>query len=65
MKAPDFITGWVDGEKTVPLATEPKKTEKKKAEKKTAGILISGGMNSKRKQCWDEDTLLCVERIYI
>ena len=37
MKAPDFITGWVDGEKTVPLATEPKKTEKKKAEKKTAG----------------------------
>ncbi len=37
MKAPGFISGWVDGEKTVPLATEPKRTEKKKAEKKTSG----------------------------
>lgn len=36
MKASDFIAKWVDGEKTVPLATELKPSEKKEEKKKTA-----------------------------
>ncbi len=37
MNTSDPITRWVDGEKTVPLATGLKSTEKKKEKKKTGG----------------------------
>ena len=36
MKDTSFITGWVDGEKSIPLATDLKSTEKKKSGKKPA-----------------------------